>query len=414
MKTSIHSAFALSLVMLTSAASATDWQHYSQFNSGLPSNATTSVHTSDSGAWIGTEAGVAHYNGSAWMNFTTANSAIPSNQINDIHVDAEGAVWAATYEGLAVYRDRTWATLNTENSMLPTNLIRCINSDSDGNLWIGTWGGGLVRFGSGGWEVYTAQNSSLPSNGIYDIAVDDADRIWVGTHAGGAALLEAGGFTVFDTQNSELPSASVRSVAVAEDGTIWLGTENGLAHLTLDGEVEWEIYTSLYFGYSVHAFRDITTGPDGTVLFATDAGLFQFNGQTFHIMNTTNSEIASNNCVAVAADQNGNIIVAHPNHGISVHNPNGVTLSLRPVKTQLNMEVYPNPTTDGLTVKIPLKGDGQFNFTVTDLAGRTVVNGMMQAGLNGQTVDVSGLSAGNYMLTVRSANEIASAPFVKW
>jgi len=181
----------------------------------------------------------------------------------------------------------------------------------------------------------------------------------------------------------------------------------------MDGEVEWEVYTSLYFGYSVHAFRDIANGPDGKMLFATDAGLFQFNGQAFQIMNTSNSDIASNNCVAVAGDQRGNIIVAHPHHGVSVYNPNGVTLYVPPMKTQLNIEPYPNPTTDGLTVKIPLKGDDRFDFTVTDIAGRAVMSGMLLSGVNGETVDVSGLNAGTYLLTIRSAKEIASAPFVK-
>ncbi|MCF8258460.1 MAG: T9SS type A sorting domain-containing protein [Flavobacteriales bacterium] len=417
MKAMTHYFAALSMAMAPSLAQATQWEHYSEFNSGLPSNATTTLETSDSGVWVGTGSGLAHYDGTTWMSFTTENSGIPSDQINDIHVDAEGAVWVATYEGLGVYRDRVWEVFNTENSMLPSNLVRCLTSDHEGNLWIGTWGGGLVSFGTTGWASYTSENSALPSNGIYDVAVDIDNRIWMGTYSGGAAVLEAGSVTVFDTQNSGLPQNNVRSVAIDDDGAIWLGTENGLARLAFDGEVEWQVFTDLYFGYSVHAFRDIVKGADGILWFATDAGLFTFQGGSFQILHTSNSDIAANSCVAVAADPQGNVFVAHPNHGVSAYNPNGVTLDIKPGKLQLNMEVFPNPTTDVLTVKIPLKGDSQYGLMVMDLTGRTVISGTTVSAPDGQTVqqtlDVSGLPVGTYLLTVRSANDIASAPFVK-
>lgn len=417
MKTLINSAVTLSMAFMPMIANATEWQHFNAANSELPANEVLAIESSDSGIWIGTEDGLAQFDGTDWTVHTSVNSFLPDSRINDIHVDATGAIWVATYEGLAVYRNRMWEVLTVENSVLPTDLIRCVTSDADGNLWVGTWGAGLVRMGNGSSEHFHTLNSGLPSNGIYNLAVDPMGRVWAGTHSGGAAMFENGNWTVFDPGNSELPHAIVLSIGFTDDGAIWLGTHEGLARLMMDGVVEWQVYTSLYFGQSVHAFRDILSSENGDLWFATDAGLVRHRDGIFEFYHTGNSEIASNGCSSLAVDGNGNIFVGHLHSGMSVHNPDGVALSLGPVKTQLNIELYPNPASDDLTVKIPLKGDGQFQITVTDLSGRTVSEHAARRNSSGEvlqhTVDVSRLPVGTYILTVRTETDIAAAPFIK-
>lgn len=404
------------MVMMPSLAGATQWMQLDHDNSGLPNNRVRAIETTDTGVWVGTEGGLAHYDGSVWRSYTETDSFLPDNKVNDVHVDASGTVWVATYSGLAVYRNRMWEVLDHQNSQLPTDLVRCLASDADGDLWAGTWGSGLVRLGHSGSEVFNAQNSGLASNGIYAVFVDRDGRLWAGTHGGGVSLYENGYWTTFTTSNSGLPHDNVISIGQGADGDLWFGTHNGLARLHMDGEVNWQVYSSIYFDHAVQVFSDIATDANGVMWFATDGGLLRYDG-AFQFLWSSNSGLVSNSCSAVDVDDRGNVFVGHTDQGISIYNEDGIALNVAPVRTQLDFELFPNPTTDGITVKIPVKGDGQYNVTVTDLTGRTVVNRSVQSSFDGetlrQTVDVSALPTGTYVLTVRSASDIASAPFMK-
>jgi ligand-binding sensor domain-containing protein len=418
MKKHIITSMALFITGMTAQAQNSEWLHWTTSNSGIPSNAITALEVNDLGTWVGTENGLARTEGPSWPDFGTMAPLFPGTRIHDLHTAADGSVWVATDNGLAHFIDRQWITFNTENSDIPTDLIRAVTTDADGNVWIGTWGSGLVKFADGEWQVFNADNSAIPSNGIYAVEIDGENRVWVGTFANGAAVFADGQWTVYDQQGFGLPNGHVRSITFGADGSVWLGTDNGLARIYADGEVPVKVYTSLYFGVSVHAFRDGITDIQGGTWFATDAGLLKFEDETFIFYNTSNSEIASNNLCAVTIDRSGRVLAGLAQMGVSIFDADGVALPVYaiPLK-EMAMEVFPNPATDGITVKIPLKGDAQYSLLITDLTGRkiyatTVLNGrdgqMMQ-----QKVDVSRLTGGTYLITVVSENDIATAPFVK-
>jgi ligand-binding sensor domain-containing protein len=416
MRTELHTAIALTMCMTPALAGATEWMHFDATGEQLPHNAINALESTDAGIWIGSEGGLTHFDGTIWRTYTQGDF-LPANKVNDVHMDATGTLWVATYEGMAVYRNRMWEVMTSENSMLPTNLVRSLSSDADGDLWAGTWGNGLVRMGHGTSEVFTAENSALPSNGIYCVKVDAQGRVWAGTHGGGVAFLENGHWTVFNTANSGLPHNNVLSIGFGADGEVWMGTHNGLVRLTLDGEVPWQVFNSIYFDHDVQVFKDIVADDNGVLWFATDGGLLELRDGVFEFMSESNSGLASDYCNAVAVDANGNVYAGHAHLGLSIFNSNGIALNVRPEKTQLNMEVFPNPTTDVIQVRVPLKGDGQHEISVTDLAGRAVIRSASMSSSDGETVrhtvDVSTLPVGVYVVTVRADQEIASAPFMK-
>lgn len=415
--TFLLTAAAISMAFSPALANGDQWQHLDLVGMGLPSNAITSLDVGSSGIWAGTDSGLLHFDGNQWTVFDTASSDIPANQITDVHLDSDGGVWVATYEGLGVYRDNEWTTFTVANSMLPTDLTRSLTSDQQGNIWIGTWGGGLVKFSKFGWEVFHTANSGIPANGIYSVEIDASNRIWVGTHSGGAAVLENGLWTVFNTGNSSLPHDNVLSVGFGEGSEVWLGTQEGLARVSFDGDVDWQVYTSLYFGYAVHAFKDVVTDEQGMSWFATDGGMLRFDGTTSAFYFTSNSGIAHNNCAAIAADMRGNVFVGHAQSGISVYNPDGVQLPVDELTEVPDfISVSPNPTHDVLRVKFPQKGGADVRLVVTDLSGRIVIEDAYRSGSNDiaqQVIDVSSLPSGVYMVLVKGIDSVVSAPFVK-
>jgi parallel beta-helix repeat protein len=70
----------------------------------------------------------------------------------------------------------------------------------------------------------------------------------------------------------------------------------------------------------------------------------------------------------------------------------------------VKVNAYPNPVASELTVEVTAETSNTYALEMTDVSGRVVYNGQMNTtgGMKTTTVDVSNLSKGIYMLTVRS------------
>ena len=69
-------------------------------------------------AWVGTDAGVARFDGETWTTFTTVNSGICDNRVNDIAVEDDNTIWFGTEDGVSKYTGEVITTvveeINTE------------------------------------------------------------------------------------------------------------------------------------------------------------------------------------------------------------------------------------------------------------------------------------------------------------
>lgn len=79
----------------------------------------------------------------------------------------------------------------------------------------------------------------------------------------------------------------------------------------------------------------------------------------------------------------------------------------------IGMEIYPNPASDVVNVKFDAKG-GNYNVTITDLAGRTVATQAVENVEGTQTVavPVSGLAGGNYIVTIKTEGAVSTQKVV--
>jgi hypothetical protein len=64
-------------------------------------------------------------------------------------IDPFNNLWIGTNEGLAGFDGSNWQTFNVLNSGLPNNIVVCMSIDVDGNKWIGTYNG-LAVFNENG------------------------------------------------------------------------------------------------------------------------------------------------------------------------------------------------------------------------------------------------------------------------
>lgn len=115
---------------------------------------------------------------------------------------------------------------------LPQNSPIAIEQSHDGYLWIGTQEG-LARFDGVRFAVFDRRNTpAITSNLITALRADSRGRLWIGTGAG-LAILERGAFRHF-AGDSRLAATYVYDIMKARNGALWFATEAGLYQF--DGE----------------------------------------------------------------------------------------------------------------------------------------------------------------------------------
>ncbi len=149
---------------------------------GLPQDTVQALaQTQDGFVWIGTEAGLARFDGNnfaVWDRNSTP--ALPSGDVRCLLATADGALWAGTADGLMRRKQDAWTRFGAEQG-LPAGPVRAL-VEAGGTLWVWT-DMGLARL-DGERFVTEAQRDGLPSGAMTSWAVDGARRLWVATTQG--------------------------------------------------------------------------------------------------------------------------------------------------------------------------------------------------------------------------------------
>ncbi len=129
----------------------------------IPNDVLTAiVQTRDGYIWVGTEGGLARFDGVRFVDFMKANtSAFHSNVISDLMEDREGNLWLGTGAGLQLLRNPIVATYTPRDGIV-SELNWSVYEDCGGTVWVGT-AAGLSRLRNGEWRAYTTKDA-LPSD----------------------------------------------------------------------------------------------------------------------------------------------------------------------------------------------------------------------------------------------------------
>jgi hypothetical protein len=159
--------------------------------SGLTTNYTTCIQVdSKSHRWFGT------MGMGLWDNYFdksffiydvagTNGSKLPNNLVRCLYIDALDRKFIGTDGGLAIFDGPNWTIHEKSDSGLPSNRIYCVMLDLADNIWAGT-DSGLACFDGIRWYRYNVANTKggIPSNIVNSIAQDDSMYLWVGTNMG--------------------------------------------------------------------------------------------------------------------------------------------------------------------------------------------------------------------------------------
>src|SRR5689334_16337665 len=162
---------------------------------------------------------LAQYGHDAWR----IEQGLPQDTVEAIAQTLDGYLWVGTQRGLARFDGVGFTVFAPDNTpALRTPAIDSLLADPDGSLWITTDGGGLLRYREG--EFTRVEAAGLPTR-LRSLLRDPDGSLWIGSNQGGLLRLAGGAATPGG------PPGLVRSTLTAlrrdADGSLWLGSESG-------------------------------------------------------------------------------------------------------------------------------------------------------------------------------------------
>src|SRR4029077_8209945 len=85
-----------------------------------------------------------------------AKDGLPQNSVYAIAQTPDGYLWVGTEEGLARFDGVQFTTFDPKNGSLVHRYVVALAPDSSNGLWIGTLGGGLTHYHAGGFTQHGA------------------------------------------------------------------------------------------------------------------------------------------------------------------------------------------------------------------------------------------------------------------
>lgn len=277
---------------------------------GLPQNTVHAIaQTKDGYIWIGTEEGVARFDGVKFTIFDKQNTPeLKSNYIRTLLADRQGALWIGTAQGLIRMLNGKF-TVFTRDEGLPSESIQAILEDREGNLWVATANGlGLLK--SGGLTTFTTRER-LISGSIQALFEDRDGALWIATPYG-VGRVQDGKFTNYTVRDG-LGSNSVRAIQQDRDGRLWFGSLGGLS--LFDGS-RFTTYTTAQ-GLPNDRIITLAADRDGGLLIGTASGLSRFTNGGFNNFNSGEG-LATSTILSLLEDLEGNVWVGTESGGINL------------------------------------------------------------------------------------------------
>jgi frataxin-like iron-binding protein CyaY len=242
-------------------------------SNGLPENLVTAVFVDESDAWVGTNGG-----GVARFNFAENNWIITKKVdglISDFVTDItkyKGRIFVGTDVGVAIWDGIAWQNKQTEDKLELANSTFALG---DSTLWLAARNmrGGLLEFDGEKWLNRSNIRAGVILNNVSAMAFDKKE-IWLGTTSRGLYVKRARDWEIFSVTEG-IASNFIYSIAVKEDKA-FLGGCCGLSYY--DGS-RWTIF-DVPDGLSHSTVNDVVYDGD-IVWLGTKNGLCAYNGEEF-------------------------------------------------------------------------------------------------------------------------------------
>jgi ligand-binding sensor domain-containing protein/signal transduction histidine kinase len=261
--------------------------------------------------WIGTSYGLVRLQSGTFTSFTTAEG-LPDNNVGALAEDESGTIWVATSSGLARYANSSITSIKTVNENIQALLL-----DTSGVLWLGT-ANGVVSFLNNA-VINTKPAQELAGRSVTSAVQDQSGRLWFGTNSG-LVSFKGDEVATYGTRNG-LPDDHINYLLADREGSIWIGSGGGLARLRPDGPSG----LSLAEGLSSNLILSIFEDREGSLWIGTEAGGLNLIRDKKFTTFTTKQGLASDLIKTIYQDTAGAIWIGTNGGGLSVMKDGKVT-----------------------------------------------------------------------------------------
>lgn len=282
-----------------------------QTDAGLPELAMDAIlETSDGYLWLGTQEGLARFDGAHFTVFDHNNTpALRSDFITKLVEDRQHSLWIGTSIGLVVrHADGKFERFGAESGLHITRIFDEVR-DTDGSIWVGGVGG-LAHIVDGKVVRTLDDSNGLNNNLVTSLVIDREGALWIIARRHLHRLKN--GIVENFTDADGVKGHPVNRLFKSRDGELWvLSSGTGIIR-RVDGrfEVWWPE------GVPPVNVSDIHEDRDGNVWLASDAnGLFR---SWQHLLNKTSAEQGLNDLglLTLFEDSAGNLWVGTLGRGL--------------------------------------------------------------------------------------------------
>ena len=244
---------------------------------GLPQSIITAIVKDSYGfLWIGTNEGMARFDGKTFENYTQSNG-YPFHLINGIVETKPGVLWVSDYGfGLFELKNGKARSLVFDPTLRNFH-VNFLKKERNGIVLLGTDPGGLYVFKNDSLIRHYSDTDEIPG-GVLSASKDPEGNIWVGTYANGAVLIDHGKVVRKLTIKNGLPSNEVRSILPLKNGKTWFGTGSGLFVLNdskisdaFNEKYPHSQIMSVYSPDSVNIYLNVSTQKGGVLHYKNGA-----------------------------------------------------------------------------------------------------------------------------------------------
>ena len=264
---------------------------------GLASDSINGLFEDDQGdLWVATSRGLDRFRDLRVASYGV-RQGLSRDEVGSVLAARDGSLWIANAQALDHLTQDKVTSLRLPRDF-PGHAFTSLLEDSAGRLWAGV-DDGLVIFDRGK-ATRVATTDPRPIGTVISMAQDESGDVWAAALAGrDYRLLRMRDERVQEELTGKVPPG-LEIVADARHG-LWLGTSKGdLAHIA-DGRVE---IVPFHRPAHVGVIQELATGPDGSVLAATSAGVIGWRGGTARTM-TTGNGLPCNRTHALLRDPRG-------------------------------------------------------------------------------------------------------------
>jgi signal transduction histidine kinase/ligand-binding sensor domain-containing protein len=280
----------------------------------LPGNSITALEAGPGGSlWIGTSGGLSLYQNGEFRNYTTKDG-LPDDTILQLCADHSGTLWLVAGIDLVKFDGKRFTVLRAGKDV-PLSTVRTVYEDRRHNLWVAGFGGVLRRSGN---RFETMVDSAVTGlDAINRMAEDGHGNLWISSSAGMILRTSDGNIRRYDTREG-LPDLFVRAMLLDRDGNLWAGTNNGLARFgnnrftTLAGpEVR-----------SQDQVRSLFEDREGNLWVGADDGLSRLQDDEFSVY-TKAEGLPADDPTTVFQDHSGRVWLGYHDSGLVLFSSDG-------------------------------------------------------------------------------------------